>query len=255
MQIKGKFVNADSSIPEGQAIVHEKLENAFDLVHECLLNQPSTVTVQSDQSDTLLSSISSIVSDTRDTLSSYASSITAVPLSTITSFYNSLKAGTNYVRARIPTLNSPPIVSHSARSQMVANLRSGLSTSGKLFKELEGVDDQLVPIVVSLCEIRTQLRRLKNQRVAHRIRKMTNFGSISEVIKVYESEMDKLEKELNLFEKLQRELDEIDSKRVDGKFVDTEKNVISKGQTYVLSMLDECFCLVFELWNFDDERN
>ncbi|KAJ1546000.1 hypothetical protein HK096_005704 [Nowakowskiella sp. JEL0078] len=253
-QIEGKFLDSEGGIPEGQAIIREKLEQAFDLVHECLINQPK---IDSTSDDTILSSLSSTVTDARETLGFYASGISDVSLSTVHSIFSTFRDSSNYVR---DCILAPLYVADSARSKMVSALRSGLGYSSTLLAKLEPVEESLRFVENDLVSIRTRLKNLRNQRVSYRIRMMTDRESevvmeaipdaISNEIGENISTSMETKKFRRTLEDLQNELDTVDGKRVNGKFLDFQGNV-AKGQTYLQSMLDECYCLVFELLDFD----
>ncbi|KAJ1552811.1 hypothetical protein HK096_010340 [Nowakowskiella sp. JEL0078] len=256
IQIEGKFLDSEGVIPEGQAIIREKLEQAFDLIHECIVNQPEL----NNTDDSILSSLNSTVTDARETLVSYATGISDVSLATVHSVYSTLRDGTTYVRESIL---APLYVADNARSKMVNALRSGLGYSSVLLAKLEPVEESLRFVEADLVSIRMRLKKLRNQRVAYKIRKMTNDGvsavlmdAIVDDIPPEGGENKPASMETKSFrrtlEDLQNELDAIDGKRLDGKFLDSQGNVV-KGQAYLQSLLDECYCLIFELLDFDDE--
>ncbi|KAJ3118709.1 hypothetical protein HK098_005881 [Nowakowskiella sp. JEL0407] len=254
LQHDGKFLDSTGEIPEGQAIIREKLEQAFDLVHECFINQPSS---EPAIVDTVLSTLTNTATETRDTLLSYATGASNTSLSTIQTLYNALKEGTEYVRNNIPTLGTSAATPKSTRSKMVNALRGGLGYSNQLFSKMEPLDESMKSTEGKLISIKNRLKALRNQRISYSFSKLASTAAEDiDVSKKVQAE-DRPTAETKQFrlqlEDIQLDLDSIDAKRKDGKFVDEEGKTVERGQAYLMSLMDECYCLVFELLDFDDE--
>lgn len=88
-------------------------------------------------------------------------------------------------------------------------------------KELDGIDRALVPIHARLVEIKTELNSLIARKNPHA------FSLIEVQI-------------------LQDEVREIDSARIDGKYMNKDSTVV-QGQASVICLLEECFDDIHEL--------
>lgn len=110
-------------------------------------------------------------------------------------------------------------------SKFLSLIRAGVSMLSKAYLQLEPISDELIPVSEKLNSIKTFLLKERNE-----FNKGITRGTKSSI--------------QNDMIKFQSELDEIDRSRINGKFVN---KTIQNGQYHVSSLLNECYCLLYEL--------
>lgn len=124
------------------------------------------------------------------------------------------------------SLFHPTEIMESVSSKILSLTRSGVSMLSRAYLQLEPISDELKPISEKLNSIKTTLLEKRNQ-----FNKSVTSGIRASM------------KELVV---LHSELDQIDRSRINGKFVNDK---IKNGQYHLSSLLNECYCLLYELTN------
>ena len=124
------------------------------------------------------------------------------------------------------SLFHPTEIMESVSSKFLSLTRSGVSMLSRAYLQLEPISDELKPISEKLNSIKTTLLEKRNQ-----FNKSVTSGIRASM------------KELVV---LHSELDQIDRSRINGKFVNDK---IKNGQYHLSSLLNECYCLLYELTN------
>ncbi|EGF83832.1 hypothetical protein BATDEDRAFT_33936 [Batrachochytrium dendrobatidis JAM81] len=249
MRKDGKFFDKNGNIPEGQAILHELLEEAFDLIHECMVEyeaQDANDDPFSDVLDTLIDRVFNV----RIGLTRYAGtatdSIATISKPALKLMYDVAKEG---VVIATDTVAHPQKAALGAYSKLRAVASSTMKFINRIGEELEPIDETLQPQYETLHVIRQTLRKMRNER---------NRVYLAAQVKPSESEVDvqmKRAKETiaQFNEAYSAQLSEIltdlhkmERSRVDGKFMNDFGEVPS-GQVPLSAMLDECFCIAMEM--------
>ena len=240
-QKDGKFVDDAGNVLPGQAKIRDLLEHAYDLVNDCLVAMEDEEGSHRD-SLSLLQSLGERLLDAQDTLWSYAKS-TAVKTaqmsqSTLGHIRNTLAEGSTQVRELLKT---PEAGLSRATSKVAALSRLGFARLSRLYAEYEPVDDALVAVKDRLETIRSSLLDMRNvynrEMVKKRSMPQMGEGSIAARKEAF----------TKLLEDLHGSLDDVDKSRVSGDFVTGPDQEVKSGQDHLRALLDECFCLVFEL--------
>jgi hypothetical protein len=125
------------------------------------------------------------------------------------------------------SLLHPKETLESASLKFLSLTRSGVSLLSKAYLQMEPISDELKPISEKLNSIKSSLLEKRNT-----FNKGVTLG-----IKA------SMKNELVV---LQSELDQIDRSRIHGKFLSDK---IKNGQYHLSSLLNECYCLLYELTN------
>ncbi|KAI9336142.1 hypothetical protein BDR26DRAFT_1009007 [Obelidium mucronatum] len=254
LQKQGSFVDESHPlvIPQGQAILHEMLEEAYDLIHECIVELENRESKQekSSEVETLIGRVSGVLESlnvtTPTATSSSAKSVatnnkadllaSGPALHTIS---ETLSDGYKFIKTG--TKGAADVIDNGS-SSLASMVRSGLSAVGKAFGLIETLDPTLQPThdrLVSLKKALTTLRNERNKTIADRIR---TGGEVS----VFEA--DKFERQEYGIRTHLVVLEEIDMDRdEDGKFTNAEGGAPSNGQAQLKALLEECFILAYEL--------
>jgi hypothetical protein len=234
----GKFLDSTGNIPKGQAELRFLIERAHDLVNECLLMIEGQ---ERDHKDPigLMQSMGTRLLDAQDALWTMTRNTTANALTTsrnkLDSINHTLTEGAEKVK---DYLTHPGRSLDMAASKVAALTRSGLSVLTRYYAEMEPVDPALKETLNDLESILSHLLEARNEINKLSISKRTN-SSISEIPpRVL----------LERVETLHSELDSMDRGRVNGNFlVGPLQPEVLPGQNHLKSLLNENYCLVFEL--------
>ncbi|KAJ3088918.1 hypothetical protein HK102_007638 [Quaeritorhiza haematococci] len=248
--VEGKFLDADGNIPEGQATIHEQLEEAYDLVHECLVEMEARK--DSEDASSVIGVLTERATEVRDTalgyLGSAAKGVTDYSASAIYGLRDTLAEGTTVVRR---ALGDPVGTARGATTQLASATRSAFGYLGRILEEIEPVDPSLMDVALHLGRIRRALKRLRNDRNAEQVRLSggsplpanANLEMLAAEIEDRQHRKDRFHQKLV---ELQKQLDEIDAKRSDGKFLNAAGEA-ARGQALLHNLLEECYCLVYYL--------
>ncbi|KAJ3208601.1 hypothetical protein HK099_008687 [Clydaea vesicula] len=241
----GVFLDEEGNIPEGQAKLRDLEEEAYDLVHECLVefeNDGSTIlsdliaTAVSQAryvSDSIVGSFQRNIGELPSATTSVTDSPRMVALPTVYNLKDKLVGGIEQIKAGIQ---------HQREEKPIMNLLASTTRSalGYVNKNLffgEPVDETFKPIYDSLIEIRRELKDLRNEK--DHITLNDNDG-----LKTEEQENEFIAK-LNF---CRTKLSKIEATRMeDGKFKNEENAVPSRGQATLSGLIDECYILVAEV--------
>ncbi|KAJ1330396.1 hypothetical protein BSLG_009530 [Batrachochytrium salamandrivorans] len=240
----GKFLDAKGNIPEGQATVHDQLEEAFDLIHECIVELESQQRVDDFSSD-MIHSLTDRINDVRTGLSGYTDVATAgvysISKPALSLMYNVIGEGVALVK---DTVTHPQQVTSSAYSKLRSVVSSSLSFVTRIGEQLEPIDESLGSYHAKLFLIRQTLKTMRNQRnrayltaqasssASSDAEKLLQQETFSEFKKAYGTQLDELLTDLR----------KVDKTRVNGKFVNDQGETPS-GQVPLGALLEECFCL------------
>ncbi|KAI9204260.1 uncharacterized protein BJ171DRAFT_121883 [Polychytrium aggregatum] len=253
----GRFEELDGTVPEGQAALHELLDEAYELIHQCLVAQEMaessfTADVQRISQPVIerLVGIRNLLVDHATTAASAGSVDSQGSARDYSRSVPSVKSLQESLTSLRHTYLSTDMASEiGAASQHIANLlRDALSQAGKLFGSLDPLDPALAPIHEDLVHIRTSLMALRNQRnsrwIKEGLRKADSAASdLSADPEAFKSWNESVARQAEV---LESKLLEIDQSRVDGQFLSPE-GVAGRGQGILISLLDECYVLSFEL--------
>ncbi|KAJ3215563.1 hypothetical protein HK099_006305 [Clydaea vesicula] len=233
MKENGMFYAEDGSIPSGQAVLHSLLEEAYDLVHDCLI-QIENQRAGNKEVDLVEIALSkaryvsdSIVTQASAVTKDIAAGARSVSLSSLHALQASLDEGSYYLRK---VIENPSDSVKSTSRVLASTTRAALGFLSKLYGEFEPVDPSLLDTYNQILKTRNDLKLLRNEFDLNKIR--------NEVLDTVN-----LNKRLRI---LQEELDAIDRQKVDGKFVNKDGE-IPRGQALLSSILDESYCLVAEM--------
>eukprot|EP00842_Homolaphlyctis_polyrhiza_P004141 jgi/Hompol1/4728/HPOL_003838-RA len=235
----GKFVDASGNIPEGQATLHDLLEWAYDLIHECIVEQEAqdegniateAIKVIGDKMDDVRSGMSSLATTA-------ARGIQAVSMPTFQFMASTVGDGLKFVT---DTVTHPIESAGSAVSTVRSVVSSSLSLVSKISEQLEPLDASLEVQHAKLFVIRRTLRDLRTKRnqafLKARASGDSDTPSIAALNKMYSDQLAEISSAIK----------EIQDSRVDGKFVN-EQGEAPIGQHVMQALLDECNCLYVEM--------
>ncbi|KAJ3104922.1 hypothetical protein HDU96_008767 [Phlyctochytrium bullatum] len=270
----GKFIDEGSDdIPEGQAILTGLLEEAYDLIHDCLLeidSQRGSDPV--DDIDALLERVAevrSIVSGyvTRKPEEAEAHSVakaaepTSEPRPTSMSLLGSSSAalsalrdtlgeGYTYVRGTAGKLEEgiASTVSRST-SRLVSAVRSGLSGISTLLGSVDPVDPTLENVHQRLVNLKASLLKLRNEKneaTAKGFAASAAGAAVGVGGGRLESSSDPMTR-VSIRTHV-AELDQIDALRDEdtGDFLN-EEGVAARGQQVLKSLYEECYLICYDL--------
>ena len=237
----GKFFNANGRVPQGQAAVIDLLEQAYDLIHECVIEPDVNETSGLIQGAS--EALNAIVEQIESAENALSRGIQRYTVPTFTTVYETISNGMSFTRNSV---KNPREAAHKGLSYLRNLLGSSFSYANKIAAELEPVDESLEQTYAELWAIRLTLKDIRNKRnkiyVEHK----------SEVAKGALSEEDA--RELHEFNEtyvnelgaITAELHKIDRSRVDGKFLNA-KGETPSGQLALSSLLNESYCLAIEM--------
>ncbi|KAI8801257.1 hypothetical protein BJ742DRAFT_837838 [Cladochytrium replicatum] len=255
LRTEGRFTDPSGHIPEGQAVLTEMLEEAYDLVHECLVEQEALVVRQGASAVQLAEDAQSVgigtvaavlkekVVEARDALVGIKQG-EGDETEVVHTAYETLRGAAGAMRRAV--VGVPMAALDAASASVVSVVRGGLGFVGRILERAEPVDPSLMDVATELGEIRAALKGLRNQRNSERLRRATESLDPSSSSSLSTASAASKIAAWKQLEELQRRLDEIDNMRSDGKFVD-EHGEVCRGQELLHSLLDECFTLVFEV--------
>jgi hypothetical protein len=221
-QCDSKFLDSSGNIPAGKAHLRYLIERAYDLVNDSQLKIES----QEDQDHSFLDSIRQM----EDMLQESTISIFALSKAKISELNDKF---TNIVGILKEWLKSPKERLNQISSKVASAHRSGMSVLSKIYAELEPVADELMPVQNQLNSIRFTLLDLRNQFNRNDMTKMSKKTELKELRDRVES--------------VYSELEALDKTRVDAKFICGSSTELKAGQDHLRSLMNECYCLVFEL--------
>ncbi|KAJ3285959.1 hypothetical protein HDU79_006921 [Rhizoclosmatium sp. JEL0117] len=231
LQKDGHFVDTDhetSEILKGQATLQELLEEAYDLVHQCLVETEAKEDIANRE--TKVGDLVSRVAGVLDSLSLKSTEGVLGSAPALHSFQETLNEGYGFVK-------QSAVESVEGAATLASLLRSGLASLGKSFAMLEPMDETLVPVRDRLVALKKHMISLRNDRdgkIAGNIRsgveEWEDFGGYHEV-----------RKELEELEALDLGRDEM------GRFLSKEGGAPLEGQKELKTLLEECFVLAYEL--------
>ncbi|KAL2917420.1 hypothetical protein HK105_203085 [Polyrhizophydium stewartii] len=246
MRRDGKFLNDKGEVPEGQAALHDLLEWAFDLVHECIVEQEAQM-----GEDSALEGLTEKIGEVRSGLIGYASSasrgVQSVSSPAFSLMYNTLGEGLSYVK---DTITHPVSSASSAVTKLRSIVSSSLSYASKISEQLEPIDETLAPLHARLYVIRRTLKEMRNERNEQYLSSLNKAETPSASVAAKERanlELSQFNQYYNeQLTEIMAQLRSIDDARVDGKFLNDFGETPS-GQIPLDALLQECFCLAVEM--------
>ena len=222
-QVDGKFLDEQGNIPQGQAILHEQLEECFDLIHDCVVLQdevaPSDeVSSQINQLSQVRDKLGELIQSEAESLSSTAYHVVVEPLASVVS---KIKR-----------------VARASNAKLHMYVQNALNYARQLSIQMEPVHPSLVYLEKEMSQIKSRLKQMRKSRNQAWIDNAV-FGEerdLSGFYKVYENEL------MNMFKRLK----EIETQKVNGQFVNSAHEAV-EGQVALKSLLDECYCLAIEM--------
>ncbi|KAJ3228465.1 hypothetical protein HK099_000020 [Clydaea vesicula] len=232
LQVDGKFVDDDGSVPSGQGTLHSLLEEGYDLVHDCLIAAENKATSEND----LLNGAINQARHVADSIFNNASRVTkdmatearSVSLTTLHTLQATLEQGSDILKKVVV---NPADSLKSTSKVLASSTRGALGFLNKLYGEFEPVDPSLLHTYAAIKKIRNDLKLLRNEIDLIKLRPNNKVDEVN------------LNKRLRI---LQEELDIIDGQKVDGKFLNSDGD-IPRGQALLSSLLDESYCLIAEI--------
>ncbi|KAJ3402452.1 hypothetical protein CcCBS67573_g06467 [Chytriomyces confervae] len=235
-------------VPKGQAVLHNLLEDAYDLVHECLVEiergegEEEAFLVELKQRVQQVLEVLAELNEAADltveeSLADQARSRRQDLLTSPTGLQalsETLGQGFQYVK------NAAGAVGSGATSTLTSLVRSGYAAVGKALGS-DAVDPTLLPTLRRLEGLKQalmQLRLRKDKAGLDRIRMGLPPAEMTEDMKRDGYEM---RTHLVVLEEMDMERDE------QGRFVNAEGGAPPEGQARLRALLDECFVLAYEL--------
>ncbi|KAJ3097867.1 hypothetical protein HDU97_004487 [Phlyctochytrium planicorne] len=275
-RIDGKFIDETdgNTIPEGQAILTGLLEEAYDLIHDCLLEIDAQRGADPvEEVDALLDRVAEV----REIVAGYmsrsqqrkleadtkkdtdekkedakteeelhkanAGSLLGSSSAALSALRDTLGEGYSYIRNTAGKLEEGIATTVSKNtSRLVSAARSGLSSISHLLGSVDPVDPSLTNIHNRLLSLKTALLTLRNKRDAEEaIRFAGGMGDSS--INQHVDNGRRIEIRTHV-----AELDEIDALRDEetGDFVNSE-GYAPKGQGVLKSLYEECYLIAYDL--------
>ncbi|KAI8837106.1 hypothetical protein BC829DRAFT_405325 [Chytridium lagenaria] len=253
-RVDGKFIDetdGSTQIPEGQAILTGLLEEAYDLIHDCLLEMEGQSGSETDEIDALLDRVSEvrqivsgfisrsqITPDKRDepqdedTTKKTSLSLLGSSSAALSALRDTLGEGYTYVRNTAGKLESGIATTVTKNtSRLVSAVRSGLSSMTGLLGTLDPVDPTLASTHARLLRLRDALLALRKDRDEEDAKRYAVAAGTGVVIRTHVAQ-----------------LDEIDSLRDEetGDFVN-EQGVAPQGQQVLKSLYEECYLIAYDL--------
>jgi DNA repair exonuclease SbcCD ATPase subunit len=225
-QHESKFLDSYGNIPAGQAHLRDLIERAYDLVNDCMLK----IENQEEEDHSFLKVMKDSIRQMEDRLLESTTSVFALSRAKVSELNDQLSNTVGYVKE---WLNSPKQGLNKISSKVASVHRSGMSVLSKIYAELEPVDDELLPVKTQLNTIRSSLLDLRNQFNRNDMAKTSEKAELKDL-------KDKVES-------VHSELEALDRNRVDGNFVTGSTAQFKTGQDHLRSLMNECYCLVFEL--------
>ncbi|KAJ3377965.1 hypothetical protein HDU84_008079 [Entophlyctis sp. JEL0112] len=251
-------------VPKGQAVLREMLEDAYDMIHDCLVEMESRqqntssggatsgkraeTAVMSAKVQSALESLS-LATDTRQdeeqSAKYYSSLLTSPPA--VQSLAETVSGAYSYVRAQT---GSAVDASTAALAGLV---RSSLASLGRVLALHEDIDPTLVPTYDRLVRLRATLRGLRGARdraAAERLRAGGNGDDDDDdgddsngrdAVDANNRDGYEIRTHLAVLEELDMDRDR------DGLFVNAEGGAPPQGQRQLKAVLEECFMLAYEL--------
>ncbi|KAJ3063416.1 hypothetical protein HDU98_000783 [Podochytrium sp. JEL0797] len=215
-------------IPAGQAVLHDMMEEAYDLVHDCLveLEERESTEKRSSRVENLMDKIQ-IMLDSLHVEDDAEGSTKKQALDD-----NVLNEGFEYIKKGTGT--AVGAVEEGAAS-LASLVRAGFGLLGKAFGKSETMDPTLEPILKRLTNLKNSLVLARNERDAEVAERIRNDD-------VYEKpEGFGVRTQLTVLEEMDQDRDE------NGRFVNAEGGAPEEGQAQLKALLEECFMLAYEL--------
>jgi hypothetical protein len=235
----GKFYDERGGIPRGQAQIRLLIEQAYDMVNECLSYMEAKEEKHADPLE-LIQKMGERLLDAQDSLWTFTKAsgdqLYSLSRSKLGIINRTLTDGADMIKR---LLEEPKRGMNQAASKVAALSRSGLSVLTRLYAEFEPVDESLKPTKSRLDEIRSQLLDMRNS-----FNKTRSQGLLASQSRISTELQSRYGREL---ESMRSALDEIDRGRVDGQFIKSPGQPAKSGQDHLKSLLNECYCLVFEM--------
>ncbi|KAJ3217047.1 hypothetical protein HDU67_008605 [Dinochytrium kinnereticum] len=273
-RVDGKFVDEEGTneIPEGQAILTGLLEEAYDLIHDCLLEidqqrGPDPI----DEVDALLERVAEVrqivsgylvrnpekreaaekkedevVKEDPEAMKKATGGLLGSSSAALSALRETLGEGYSYVRNTAGKLEEGIATTVSKNtSRLVSAVRSGLSSMSHLLGSVDPVDPSLANVHARLIRLQKTLLRLRNDRDAEETSRfaMAGMGGDSGHLDLAADPARRIEIRTHV-----AELDEIDSLRDEetGDFVN-EEGVAPQGQQVLKSLYEECYLIAYDL--------
>ncbi|KAJ3285960.1 hypothetical protein HDU79_006922 [Rhizoclosmatium sp. JEL0117] len=240
LQQDGKFLSPGGEIPAGQAILRELLEEAYDLVHQCLVAVEEKESTQPNEGvQGLLDSVTVVIesltlvtpldtSDSSSTIPDRKDLLKSGPA--LHSFSDTLTQSYKYIRES----------SGDGVSTLAALSRTALETLGKAFGLVESMDPTLHPTRDRLVALKAKLMALRAEKDKHLAEKI-RAADVEFHGKKFERMEYGVRTHLVVLEEIDMDRDEM------GRFLNSEGEAPNMGQRELKSLLEECFVLAFEL--------
>ncbi|KAJ3019886.1 UNVERIFIED_CONTAM: hypothetical protein HDU68_010439 [Siphonaria sp. JEL0065] len=256
LQKDGSFVSESDPtvIPQGQAVLHEMLEEAYDLIHDSLVELENRDSKQEKSSEVeqLIGRVTGVlesfnvsnvknVNQEREAIAATTASEKDLLASTpaLHTLGETLSEGYKYLRQGGQKVED---VVDTGASSLASLVRSGLSSVGKAFGLIETVDPTLIPTYDRLVHLKSALITLRNERDKAVAEKIRNGGEVV----LFEGE--KFERQEYSIRTHLVVLEEIDMDRdEEGRFTNEEGGAPQNGQAQLKAILEECFILAYEL--------
>jgi hypothetical protein len=235
-RVNGKFLDVHGNISEGQAKVITLLEKAFDIVHDCVLmiQEPEhPQTIQEDVVELLKDASDSVWHFTKDSTEHLA----VVSKNQAKYLTESIQEGAKKVRE---ILRDPDSAVNTSISKLASVCRNGLTSLARFYYELEPVDEAMEPAKERLQLIRQTLYRMRNDFDEYFVKSKLDKDS-SEV-------KERIAGFSKTVEDLHENLDEVDKLTSDAALAyDPMTSEVFMGHNHLRSLIDECYCLLYEV--------
>ncbi|KAI8607032.1 hypothetical protein BC830DRAFT_1159657, partial [Chytriomyces sp. MP71] len=159
LQKDGKFVDENDSVPQGQATLQEMLEDAYDLIHVCLVQ----LETEEAEITTALAELTERVREVLSGLYVVGPDEQQQPrdlLNTPTALHTlseTLSEGYAYIK------DSASAAGTAATGSLASLVRSGFNAIGKLLGN-EAMDPTLQPVLMRLLNLKHALMKLRSER-------------------------------------------------------------------------------------------
>ena len=224
-QKDSKFLDSFGNIPVGQAHLRALIERAYDLVNDIQLK----IEAREVDGEYFVKVIKESIQEIEDRLQESTTSILSLSKSKIRDINEQLSRTIGHLKE---WLLNPKEGLAKISSTAASVHRSGMSVLSRVYAELEPVSEELMPIQNQLNTIRSSLLDIRNQ-----------FNRIDLNTTVQKAAIKDLKENV---ESIHSELESLDKQRVEGNFL-SSSGKIKSGQDHLRSVMNECYCLIFEL--------
>lgn len=223
-QRDSNFLDSFGNAPVGKTHLRDLIERAYDLVNDFQLK------LENEEEDhSFLKAMKESIQQMEERLQESSSSVFSLSKAKIIELNQQLSGAVEYAKE---WLNNPNQGLNKISSKIASVHRSGISVLSKIYAQLEPVPEELFAVKTQLNIIRSSLLEIRNQFNRNAMANSTDKAEKKELQERVES--------------VYSELESLDKNRIDGYFLPgsvRDKN----GQNHLLSLMNECYCLVFEL--------